>query len=72
MCPTEEESGLLMSSVYSVACIGEKRGKRGQVLGWVGGPKMGQLTLGKRPARMGIRNCVQGATIPIKGFLLHK
>ncbi len=35
------------------------------------GPKMGQLTLGKRPARMGIRNYALGATIPSKGFFFY-
>jgi hypothetical protein len=39
------------------------------MLGWVRGPKIGELTLGKRPARIGIRNYVQGATIPSKDFL---
>jgi hypothetical protein len=32
--------------------------------------KMGQLTLGMRPARIGIRNYVQGASIPSKRIIL--
>ncbi len=39
--------------------------------GQVGVPKMGQLTLGKRPAKTGIGNYVQGATIPNKGFFFY-
>jgi hypothetical protein len=70
MCPTEEETGLSMSSVYSVACIGGKRGIREWVLGPGKGLKMGRSTLSKGTARTGIRNYVQGATIPSKrGFL---
>jgi hypothetical protein len=38
-------------------------GKEGRCWGWVRGLKMGQLTLSKGPARMGICNYVQGATI---------
>ncbi len=40
-------------------------------MGHVGEPKMGQLTLGKRPARMGIRNYIEGATNPSKGFFFY-
>jgi hypothetical protein len=36
------------------------------VWGWITGLKMGQLTLSKGPARIGIRNQVQEATIPRK------
>jgi hypothetical protein len=45
--------------------------KRGRVLGRVRGPKMGHLTLGKRTARTGIHNYIQGATIPSKGFFFY-
>ncbi len=59
-----------MSSVYS-CCNGGMRGKRGRVLEWVRGPKIGQLTLSKRPTRLGIHNVVQEPTIPSKGFFFY-
>jgi hypothetical protein len=66
LCLTEEDTGLLMSSVY-VCCMywwedGEKQhGFWGQVRGL----NMAKLTLSKGTARMGIRNYVQEATIYI-------
>jgi hypothetical protein len=55
--------------LHSIACIGRKRGKRGWVLGGRN-CKMGQLTLGKRPARIGICNHIRRASIPSKGSFL--
>ncbi len=39
--------------------------------GGIRGPKIGQLTLGNRSAKMGIHNYVQGATIPNKGLFFY-
>jgi hypothetical protein len=63
-----------MSPVSGIACIGRKRGKCGEGRGWQGlseGLKNGQLTLSMGPARMGIRDYVQGATIPSKRVDLY-
>jgi hypothetical protein len=43
--------------MYSIACIGRKRGKTGQALGPESAFKMGQLTLGKRSAKAGVHTC---------------
>jgi hypothetical protein len=56
--------------MFSIACIGGKRGKRGQVLGQGRDPKMGQLTLGKEPAETGICNHVGEAAMSSNGFSL--
>ncbi len=70
MCPTEEYSGMLMSSVCIVLLVLAVRGGKGdRCWGWKD-LETGQLTLGKRPARMGIRNHVQGAAVPCKGSFL--
>ncbi len=53
--------------MYSIACFGRRRGKRGRVLGPERDLKMGQLNLGKGTGRMGIRNHVREADIPSKG-----
>jgi hypothetical protein len=54
--------------MYSIACIaGKEKGKRGRALGPGKDLKMGQLTLGKGLARMGIRNHVLEEAIPSKG-----
>jgi hypothetical protein len=56
--------------MYSVACVGGKKVKRGRVLGLGKDLKKGQLTLGKGPATMGIHKQVQGAAIPSKKSFL--
>jgi hypothetical protein len=43
--------------MYSIACIGRKREKRGWVLGPERTFKIGQLTLGKRSAKAGVHKC---------------
>jgi hypothetical protein len=53
--------------MYSIACIGRKRGKGGHALGLGRDLKMGQLTLDKGPARMGICNHSREVAIPSKG-----
>jgi hypothetical protein len=45
-----------------------EEGEKGASMESGRGTEMGQLTLGKRKARIGIHNYVQGATILIKGF----
>jgi hypothetical protein len=55
--------------MYSVA-FGGKRGKREWVLGTGRDLKMGQLTLGKRPAGMVICNQGRKAAVPSKGSFL--
>jgi hypothetical protein len=67
---TEEDSGMLMSSVCIVLLVLAGRGGKGDRCWDWGGILIGQLTLGKRPARMGIRSQVQKAAIPSKGFFL--
>jgi hypothetical protein len=71
VCPTEEDSGMLMSSVCIVLLVLAvvRGGKGDRCWGWKD-LETGQLTLGKRPARMGIGNHVQGAAIPCKGSFL--
>jgi hypothetical protein len=61
-----------MSSVCTGLLVLAERGGRGD--GCWGGRdlKMGQLTLGKRSARMGIHNHVCRAAIPSKESLLRK
>jgi hypothetical protein len=49
--------------------IAGKRGK-GAVAGTGKGSQIGQLTLGKEPAEMGIRSLVQGAIIRIRDIFL--
>ncbi len=44
--------------MYSIACIGGKNWKRGRAVGVGRARNMGQLTIGKRPTRMGVRNHV--------------
>ncbi len=67
VCRTEEDSGMLMSSICIVLLVLAGRGGkgdrclRGRVL------RMGQLTLVQRQARMGIRNYIRRAAIPRKG-----
>ncbi len=70
MCLTEEDSGLLMSSVCSCCMYWREEGEKGASMESGRGTEMGQLTLGKRKARIGIHNYVQGATIPRKGIFL--
>ncbi len=52
MCPTEEDSGTLMSSVCIVLAVFAGKGGKGAVVEQRN-IKMGQLTLGKRHARIG-------------------
>jgi hypothetical protein len=71
MCPTEDDSGMLMSSVCIVMLYWQEEGEWGRVqCKEVSG--MRQLTRSKEPARRGIRNCVDRATIPSKGFFSSK
>jgi hypothetical protein len=67
LCPTGKDLGMLMSSVCIVLLYLQEEGEWGWVLGG-GGFEMRQLTLGKGPVRMGIRNHVRKAAIPSKGF----
>jgi hypothetical protein len=69
MCPTEEDSGMLTSSVVVNAHLcGREVGKRGLSKG----NEKRQLTLSIRPARVEVNFFLQRATIPIKGyFSLH-
>ncbi len=71
LCPTEEDSGMLMSSVYMQLYIhiGGKKGKRVSA-GAGEGFQIRQLTLEKGPAEMGIHSLVQGAAILSKGIFL--
>jgi hypothetical protein len=56
---------------YIVVHVLVGRGGRGADDGAGNGFQIGQLTLGKRPAKMGICRLVQGATILSKGLFLH-
>jgi hypothetical protein len=62
----EEDSGMLMLSVFIViTCVGRKDRKRGNE-DWIRGPKMAQLTQSIGPARAEVSSYVQRATIPGK------
>jgi hypothetical protein len=66
MCPTEEDSGMLMSSVVVNARLcGREVGKRGPSKG----NKKRQLTLSMRPARVEVHIFVQRTTISSNGVL---
>jgi hypothetical protein len=56
VCPTEEDLGMFMLSLFIVMTCGD----------WVRGPNMGKLTLSMGPARAEVRSYVQRATIPSK------
>jgi hypothetical protein len=58
--------------MYSSACVGGKKGKSGRVLGPERALKIGQLTLGKSPAILGVRNHVREAALPSQGSFLAK
>ncbi len=66
LCLTEEDLGMLMSSVVvTVRMCWREGGKREQWM-LVKGPKKGQLTLSMGPARVEICFFVQRATVPSK------
>jgi hypothetical protein len=66
-CPTEEDSGMLMSSVVVVSTfVGQKGRKRGGKGDWARRLKMGQLTLSMGPAMAEVPSYVHRATIPSK------
>ncbi len=67
---TEEDLGMLVSSVCIVLLVLAERGEKGTGIGAGEGSNMGQLTLGKIPARKGIYNHVQEATTQSKGSFL--
>ncbi len=66
----EEDSGMLMSSVYNCIHIGRKMGKKASA-GAGKGSQTRQLTLGKGPAEVGIPSLVQGAAVPRRIFFFH-
>jgi hypothetical protein len=71
MGPTEEDLGLLMSSVVvNVRIYGREGGKRdgGEQ---ARGLKMGQLTLSMGPARAAVSFLLQRATIPSKRVIFY-
>jgi hypothetical protein len=70
LCPTEEDSGMLTSSVFAVFTCVAGQGEKGSIGGWVRGLKMGQLTVSMGPARAEVHSYVQRATFPSKGLLL--
>jgi hypothetical protein len=64
--PARRNQGVLISSVCIVMLVLVGRGGKGDGC-WAGKILgMGQLTLGKRPARMGVLNHVEEAAIPSK------
>ncbi len=70
LCLTEEDLGLLMSSVgqSNTVLAGRREMEEGAWGG--GGSGMGQFKMHKKPVRKGIRSYVWRATISSKGFFL--
>ncbi len=66
LCPTDEESGMLMLSVCIVILYLREEGEWGEGAVWVGSWNR-QLALSKGLARTGIHCRVQRAAIPSKG-----
>jgi hypothetical protein len=56
LCPIEENSGVLMSSVLVVSHEWVRSGEKGSNGNWVRGPKMRQLILSKGPASTEVCN----------------
>jgi hypothetical protein len=56
LCPIEENSGMLMSSVLVVSLELARSGEKGSNGDLVWGPKIRQLTLSMGPARAEVRN----------------